>query len=317
MTVPLISIVTPIFNEGAAVDAYHQRTQEVFVDDEHCRYEFVLVDDGSSDDSWARISMIADADPRVRALRLSRNFGSHTALTAGIVHASGDAVATLAADLQDPPETVLEFVARWKQGARIVWGRRKTRDETAWRVMASSVFFRLIKRYAMPRGSLFTTGSFLLIDRKVVECFKQFPERNRITFALVAWTGFDQEVVDYDRRRREVGQSKWSFSRMLKAMYDTFIGFSEAPARIMTWVGIATSALTVPVLGYLIINWWLTDTVPGWTGIMVLMTAFFGLQFLMMGLVGEYLYRIYSESTRRPLYFVSEHLGDPERASGD
>ena len=179
--------------------------------------------------------------------------------------------------------------------------------------MASNVFFRLIRRYAMPRGSRFTTGSFLLIDRTVVECFKQFPERNRITFELVAWTGFDQAVVDYDRARREIGQSKWSFSRMLKAMYDTLIGFSEAPARVMTWLGVLTSLLTLPVLGWLLLNWWWTDTVPGWTGIMVMMTAFFGLQFLMMGLVGEYLYRIYSESTRRPLYFVSERLGERGR----
>ena len=305
-----ISIVTPVYNEGPGLDEYLRATCRTFVDDDETSFEFVLVDDGSVDDSWARAAAAARSDPRLRALRLSRNFGPHTALTAGITSARGDAVATLAADLQDPPETVLEFIARWRAGAQVVWGKRRTRDDSRWRVLAGELFFTLIRRHAMPRGSRFTTGSFLLIDRKVVECFRQFPERNRITFALVAWTGFDQDVVEYDRRRREVGASKWSFSRLLRAMYDTFIGFSDAPARVMTVLGVATSLLTVPAALYLIIDWMTTDTLPGWTGIMVAMTVFFGLQFLMMGLVGEYLHRIYGEATRRPLYFVSQEAGD-------
>lgn len=306
---PTISIVTPIFNEEASLAVYAEAVEQQLFRDESINVEVILVDDGSSDSSWSIIEQMCGRDPRYQGLRLSRNFGAHAALSAGIFNAGGDAVATLAADLQDPVSAISEFIDTWRGGAQIVWGRRRSREDAGWRVFTSNVFFRLIRRYAMPRGSKFATGSFFLIDRRVVECFKQFPERNRITFALVAWTGFRQEVVNYDREGRSAGKSGWSFGRMLKAMYDTFIGFSEVPARLMTIVGMVTSLLSIPFSLYLVASWWLTDTVPGWTGLMLGVTVFFGLQFLMMGLVGEYLYRIYSEVTARPLYFISHEVG--------
>lgn len=308
-TIPAISIVTPVYNEEASLETYAEAVKKELFADASIDVEVILIDDGSSDSSWSIIESMCARDPRYQGLRLSRNFGSHAALSAGITNARGDAVATLAADLQDPVSVVSEFIEAWRRGAQIVWGRRRARQDESWRVLTSNVFFRLIRRYAMPRGSKFATGSFFLIDRRVVECFKQFPERNRITFALVAWTGFRQEVVDYDRRGRSAGKSGWSFGRMLKAMYDTFIGFSEVPARLMTITGVLTSLLSIPFSLYLVISWWLTDTVPGWTGLMLGVTVFFGLQFLMMGLVGEYLYRIYSEVTARPLYFISQEAG--------
>jgi len=306
---PTISIVTPIFNEEASLAVYAEAVEQRLFGDESINVEVILVDDGSSDSSWSIIEQMCVRDPRYQGLRLSRNFGAHAALSAGILNAGGDAVATLAADLQDPVSAIGEFIDAWRDGAQIVWGRRRSREDAGWRVFTSDVFFRLIRRYAMPRGSKFATGSFFLIDRRVVECFKQFPERNRITFALVAWTGFRQEVVYYDREGRSAGKSGWSFGRMLKAMYDTFIGFSEVPARLMTIVGMVTSLLSIPFSLYLVASWWFTDTVPGWTGLMLGVTVFFGLQFLMMGLVGEYLYRIYSEVTARPLYFISQEAG--------
>jgi dolichol-phosphate mannosyltransferase len=280
---PTISIVTPIYNEEASLAVYAEAVEQQLFGDESINVEVILVDDGSGDSSWSIIEQMCVRDSRYQGLRLSRNFGAHAALSAGILNAGGDAVATLAADLQE--------------------------EDAGWRVLTSNLFFRLIRRYAMPRGSKFATGSFFLIDRRVVECFKQFPERNRITFALVAWTGFRQEVVYYDREGRSAGKSGWSFGRMLKAMYDTFIGFSEVPARLMTIVGMVTSLLSIPFSLYLVAAWWFTDTVPGWTGLMLGVTVFFGLQFLMMGLVGEYLYRIYSEVTARPLYFISQEAG--------
>jgi len=315
-SVPLVSVVTPVFNEEASLDAYRQAVASTLFTATGVRFEIILVDDGSTDRSWAVIEAMCAEDPRFRGLRLSRNFGAHAALTAGISHARGDAVATLAADLQDPAGVVLEFVEKWRAGARIVWGKRRRRDEARWRILASNLFFRLVRRYAMPRGSKFATGSFFLIDRRVVECFMQLPERNRITFALVAWTGFDQDVVLYDRQSRASGRSGWSFGRMLKAMYDAFIGFSELPARLMTIIGAVTSILAVLFSVYLVLHWWLTDTVPGWTGLMLGITVFFGMQFLMMGLVGEYLYRIYSEVTDRPIFLVSEQAGAPPDGAG-
>jgi len=306
---PTISVITPVFNEEASLGRYAETLERELFANSSINVEVILVDDGSVDSSWSIIQKLCAQDSRYRGLRLSRNFGAHAALSAGIMHAGGDAVATLAADLQDPVSVIGEFVDAWRDGAQIVWGRRRSRDDVPWRVFTSGVFFRLIRRYAMPRGSKFATGSFFLIDRRVAECFKQFPERNRITFALVAWTGFRQEVVEYDRLGRGAGKSGWSFGRMLKAMYDTFIGFSEVPARLMTITGVLTSLLSIPFSLYLVFSWWLTDTVPGWTGLMLGVTVFFGLQFLMMGLVGEYLYRIYSEVTARPLYFISQEAG--------
>ena len=308
--IPTISVVTPVYNEEGSLGIYAQAVEDELFANASINVEVILVDDGSSDSSWSMIEDMCTRDSRYQGLRLSRNFGAHAALSAGITNAGGDAVATLAADLQDRVSVINEFIDAWRGGAQIVWGQRRRREDESWRVFTSNVFFRLIRRYAMPRGSKFATGSFFLIDRRVVECFKQFPERNRITFALVAWTGFRQEVVHYDRRGRSAGKSGWSFGRMLKAMYDTFIGFSEVPARLMTITGLLTSLLSIPFSLYLVISWWLTDTVPGWTGLMFGVTVFFGLQFLMMGLVGEYLYRIYSEVTARPLYFISQEAGE-------
>jgi glycosyltransferase involved in cell wall biosynthesis len=305
----LLSVVTPVYNEEASLGQYRDAVKETLLALPNLRVEVILVDDGSVDGSWGMIESMCAADQRFRGLRLSRNFGSHAALTAGIVAARGDAVATLASDLQDPPQVILEFIEKWRAGAQIVWGRRRKREDKGWRVLASNLFFRLIRRYAMPRGSQFTTGSFFLIDRRVVDCFRQFPERNRITFALVAWTGFRQDAASYDRKSRVAGSTGWTFARMLKSMYDTFIGFSDVPARLMTILGVATFVLTIPFGIYLVLDWLLTDTVPGWTGLMLGMSVFFGLQFLMMGLVGEYLYRIYTEVSARPLYFISNEAG--------
>jgi len=305
----MISIVTPVYNEEGSLDQYRGAVQEMLRGLRNLQVEVIFVDDGSDDGSWAMIESICADDERFRGLRLSRNFGSHAALTAGILCARGDAVATLASDLQDPPNVVLEFIDKWRAGAQIVWGRRQRREDKGWRVLASNVFFHMLRRYAMPRGSQFATGSFFLIDRRVVECFRQFPERNRTTFALVAWTGFRQDTVTYDRTRRVAGRTGWTFGRMLKSMYDTFIGFSDVPARLMTMLGVATFVLTIPFGIYLVLNWLLTDTLPGWTGLMLGLSVFFGLQFLMMGLVGEYLYRIYTEVAARPLYFITSEAG--------
>jgi dolichol-phosphate mannosyltransferase len=265
-----------------------------------------LIEDGSSDDSWGRICDIASRDARFRGIRLSRNYGSHIALSAGFASiGDADAVATLACDLQDPPEVVGQFIDAWQRGAEIVWGRRITRAESPLRVTTSWLFEWLIRRHAMPRGSRFTTGSFLLVDRKVAECFARFQEHNRVTFALVAWTGFSEAVVDYHRQRRRSGVSGWTYGRMVKTMYDTFIGFSLMPIRIMTITGALVSLLTIPFAAFLLYHWISGRPLRGWTSVMLGLTMFFGLQFLMMGVVGEYLYRIYAEVVRRPLYFIS------------
>jgi len=316
-TPPYITVVTPVHNEEAGLDVYRQTVERVLFSQEDVRFDVLFVDDGSSDGSWRIIERICQENPRYRALRLSRNFGPHVALSAGIQHCHSDAVCTLAADLQDPVETLLRFVAKWKGGAQIVFGRRRTRNDVAWRKWASSVFTRLVRKYAMPLGSRFTTGSFFLIDRLVIDAFRQFSEHNRIVFALVAWTGFEQDVVDYDRQARQSGTSGWTFGRMIKAMYDAFIGFSRLPAVLMTAMGAILFLLTLLMAVALTVIRLVDSTVlPGWTGIMVALCLFFGITFFMLGIIGEYLARIYVESTGRPLYFVSRTIGI-ERVRGD
>ncbi|HEX7052609.1 MAG TPA: glycosyltransferase family 2 protein [Burkholderiales bacterium] len=308
-----VTVVTPVYNEEASLPRYFEAVRSVLLSSTEADFEVLLVDDGSTDGSWALIEQACAADRRLRGMRLSRNFGAHIALCAGFDAADADAVAVLACDLQDPPEAVLEFVARWQAGADIVWGHRRQRDDSLWRRLASRLFGALMRRYAMPRGSLFTTGSFLLVDRKVVEALRRMREHSRITFALVAWTGFRQDAVPYDRKRRQAGRSGWTFWRMVLTMYDAFVGFSVLPIRLTTALGITVSLLNVPLAIYLLVRWWIGNPLPGYTSVMLVLTVFFGVQFLLMGLIGEYLYRIYLEAVQRPLYFVAERCGAAPR----
>jgi len=303
---PSVLILTPVFNETAGLAAYEQAVRDTLLSRTDCDVQVLFIDDGSDDDSWEKICGITARDGRFRGIRLSRNYGSHIALSAGFANIGGaDAVATLASDLQDPPEVIGQFIETWKAGADIVWGKRKSRDESLARIWTSRLFESLIRSHAMPQGSRFTTGSFVLVDRRVAECFAQFQEHNRVTFALVAWTGFSEAVVEYERRRRRTGVSGWSYGRMVKTMYDTFIGFSQTPIRVMTITGGLVSLLTIPMAGYIVYHRIAGHPILGWTSTMLPLTLFFGLQFLMMGIVGEYLYRIYAEVVRRPLYFIS------------
>lgn len=310
-TVPRVTIITPVFNEEASLEAFRAEVTRTLLSREDAFYEILFVDDGSTDRSWEMIERFCAESGRFRGLRLSRNFGSHSALSAGIDNASGDAVATLACDLQDPPQTVLEFVEQWRRGAQIVWGRRRSRADNPLRIATIKLFSWLMRTQAMPKGSKFSTGSFLLMDRSVVECYRQFKEHNRITFALVAWTGFTQDVVLYDRKARAAGVSGWNFGRMIKAMYDTLIGFSSLLPRFITVLGAAIFLMNIPILLYLVTDYLIARPFPGWTGLMVTLCFFFGIVCLMLGVMTEYLHRIYIEAAGRPLYFVAKRAGTP------
>jgi dolichol-phosphate mannosyltransferase len=317
---PRITIITPVHNEAENLPRYEKTVGATLFSRAEYEFNILLVDDGSTDNSWELICGMAARDARFRGMRLSRNFGSHIALSAGFLQApDADALATLACDLQDPPEVILEFLDKWRSGARIVWGHRRTRDDPAWRLWSSWLFTRLVRRFAMPPGSRFATGSFLLVDRRVADCFRQFNEHNRITFALVAWTGFSQEVVEYDRQARRAAQSSWNFAKMMKAMYDTFLGFSSMPVRLITWAGILTSLLAAALALYVLIAWLTGAPIAGWSSLMLGLAGFFAIQFFLTSIMGEYLYRIYAEVTRRPLYFISEETrppGDEHAAAG-
>lgn len=303
---PKLTIVTPVFNEMGNFNAYVKEVWRHLLSQSDIDVHVLFVDDGSSDESWSRIEEIAANSPRFSGLRLSRNFGAHTALAAGFDHvgADSDIVAVLACDLQDPPETILAFVEAWRGGADIVWGARRNRDDQAWRRAASSLLQSTL-RHAMPPASKFQTGSFLLMDRRVLQCFAQYREHSRATFALVAWTGFDQAIVEYDRKPRTAGKSGWSFSRMLNTAFDIYIGFTPIPAKLLTGVGFTVFGLSLVAIAYLVSDYLLHDVQPGWTGIMTTLMFLFGILFVMLGILAEYMYRIFLETKARPLYFIA------------
>ncbi len=315
MTYPVVQILTPLYNEEKCFGNYVEAVESVLIARTDVEYRCLLVDDGSTDKTWELIQQQCDASPRFRGLRLSRNFGAHTAETAGLDLCDADAVVILSADLQDPPEVIPSFVEVWRQGADVVFGHRRMRDDLRWRILASKSFEALLRRFAMPKESKFATGGFLLMDRRVVECVRQMREANRLIFGLVAWTGFRQAVVEYDRKRRAAGQSAWSVGRMIKSMYDGLIGFSATIPRVVTLLGAFFALIGFVSALYFLLNAIFLSPMPGWSSIMVVLTLFFGVSFIILGTICEYLLRIYVESIRRPLYFIAvdtAHIGSQQ-----
>jgi glycosyltransferase involved in cell wall biosynthesis len=312
MPPPIVQILTPLFNEEKSFDAFVDAVDRVLISHPDIEFRYLLIDDGSTDGTWQLIRQRCAASSRFRGVRLSRNFGAHTAETAGLDLCDADAVAILSADLQDPPEVILSFVEAWRNGADVVFGRRRMREDSRWRILASKAFEALLRGVAMPKGSKFATGGFLLMDRKVVECVRQMREANRLIFGLVAWTGFRQAVVEYDRQRRAAGRSAWSAGRMVKSMYDGLLGFSATIPRAVTLFGVFFALVGFVAALYFLFNAIFFSPLPGWSTIMVILSLFFGIVFLILGTICEYLLRIYIETIRRPLYFIAA-----DTAAGD
>jgi len=308
---PAVAIITPVYNESENLDEYERAVRKALFSLTDFEFTVTLVDDGSTDDSWEKIRGLAESDGRFRGVRLSRNFGSHIAISAGFDAAEGDAYAVLCCDLQDPPEVVAGFLDRWKRGAKIVWGARRLDRESGAGGLVNRLFYRLMNRSAVPRGTKFTTGSFFLVDRAVADCIRMFPEQHRITFALVALTGFEQDVVEYSRNARHAGRSGWTAGRKLKALYDAFFGYSFLPIRMITILGAGVFFVAVILAIYTLYCKYTSNPVEGYTSLVLSFCFFFGIQFFLMGIVGEYLYRIYTEVMRRPLYFISDRTGGP------
>ena len=310
MTRTLIAIVVPVFNERDNLRLFHDAVAAVAASMPDYDWEFMFVDDGSRDGSFDVLRDLRAADPRVRALRFPRNFGSHVAIAAGIDYCRGDVAIVMAADLQDPPSLIAEFVDRWRGGYDVVWGARTGRDESALRAYGMSLFYRMVRRFAIPTYPEGGTGSFCLISRPVIDAFRQCQERNRLTFGLVAWSGFRETSVPYHRPRRLIGSSSWTLRRMVKAAIDTFVSFSSLPIRTISALGLLVSALSFVFGVYVFINQIFFGTrVMGWTSVMLAVLMLGGVQLLMIGVLGEYLQRILDEARARPLYIIERTLG--------
>jgi dolichol-phosphate mannosyltransferase len=306
---PLLSIVVPVFNEEANLPRFHEAVSAV-VSTLGLDWAFVFVDDGSRDGSFTVIEALRARDPRVTAIRFARNFGSHVAIAAGLDHSRGDATVIMAADLQDPPEVVREFVARWRDGFDVVWGARTGRDERVLRRWFMASFYALVRRFAIPGYPKGGTGSFCLISRKVADTFRQCTERNRLTFGLIAWSGFRDTQVPYHRPARAAGASSWTFGRLVKSALDTFISFSFLPIRAISYFGLLVSFVSFLFGFYVVFNKLRFGThVEGWTSVMLAVLILGGVQLTMIGVLGEYLWRILDEARARPLYVIDRTLG--------
>lgn len=306
----LLSIVVPCYNEDAVLWELHRRLVAVLEQIHDTSFEIVYTDDGSHDQTPDVLRQLQASDSRVRVVSLSRNFGHQIAVTAGLEHAGGDAVVIIDADLQDPPEVVPEMIARWRDGYHVVYGlRRKRAGETTFKRWTAKAFYRLINKLSEIEIPL-DVGDFRLLDRKVVDALLAMPERDRFLRGMVSWIGFKQVAVIYDRAARSAGQSKYPLMKMLRFAVDSVISFSFVPLRLAIWVGFGAIAASFAGIVYaLVIRLYTTDWVRGWTSIFTAVLFLGGVQLITLGIVGEYVGRIYAEVKLRPLYVVRERLG--------
>jgi dolichol-phosphate mannosyltransferase len=307
---PRATVIIPCFNEEATIPVLYEQLVSVLDPIFGERWEVLFVDDGSSDRSMSMIGALHTEDPRVRAVSLTRNFGSHIAIAAGLDNATGDVAVILAADLQDPPELIPAFMERWREGHDIVWGTRETRSDPLVRKILARAFYGLIRRTALPRIPSTGTGSFCLIDRSVIESFRRFPEHNRLTFGIISWSGFSQAEVHYRRSARFAGRSKWSFGQLVKTGIDALVSFSYLPLRAISYFGFFVSLVAFTFGLYVIAaHFDAGSSLKGWPSLMTAVLFLGGVQLLTLGVLGEYIWRISEESRRRPLYLVRTKLG--------
>lgn len=304
-----LSIVIPVFNEQAVLPILLRRCDQL-MEQLDGPVETIFVDDGSTDCGSIVLKAKAKDDPRYRYIGLSRNFGHQVAITAGMEAAAGDAVVVMDADLQDPPEVVIEMAARWKEGFDVVYARRLSREgENAFKRATAHLFYRLLGAISDVRipGDV---GDFRLIDRKVVEAFRQMPEHDRFVRGMIAWLGFRQTEVAFHRLPRAAGETKYPLWRMLRLAVAGAIGFSDAPLRLAIWLGLSVSVCAVLYGAYVIGEWFVDrDLVTGWASTIVVISFLSGINLLMTGLMGLYVGRIHAEVKRRPLYVVDTRVG--------
>lgn len=307
----LLSIVVPCYNEEAVILQTVSRLLALFPATRlDLRTEFVFVDDGSSDATRRLLQQQAALDGRIRLVGLARNFGHQLAITAGIDAAAGDALVLMDADLQDPPELVEQMVAKWREGFDVVYGRRLQRDgETRFKRLSAHVFYRLLSRVSevhVPPDA----GDFRLISRRVADAVRAMPESHRFIRGMVSWAGFRQTAIGYRRAPRSAGSSKYPFWRMASLAADGLMAFSTRPLKLATAMGLLSAALALAGIVYALALRLFTQVwVEGWTTLIIAVLFIGGVQLICLGIIGEYIGRMYIESKRRPLYLVDERIG--------
>lgn len=308
------SIIIPMYNEEEVItETYHRLKKVMNAIGEN--YELIFVNDGSKDKSASIISELSKTDETIRLIDFSRNFGHQIAVTAGLDYAAGQAVVIIDADLQDPPEVIPQMLEKWRQGYEVVYGRRiKRHGETIFKKTTAYAFYRILNTLSgdnIPKD----TGDFRLIDRSVCDAIKKLPERNRFLRGLINWVGFRQTAVEYVRDERFAGNTKYSLKRMLKFATDAIISFTYKPLKFATYLGCLLSFTGFVFLLYLLYGelFVVKAVAGGWAYIIALNLVFNGVTLIVLGIIGEYIGRIYEEVKGRPLYIVKEKIGFKDR----
>ncbi|MBK0006535.1 MULTISPECIES: glycosyltransferase family 2 protein [Priestia] len=300
------SIVVPVYNEEEVIHETYRRLTEVMRSTKEA-YELLFVNDGSRDRTAEIIKAYSEQDSAVVLLDFARNFGHQIAITAGMDHARGEAVVVIDADLQDPPELILEMIEKWKQGFDVVYAKRtKRKGETYFKKQTAAMFYRFLR--AMTDIDIpLDTGDFRLLDRKVCNQMNSIQEKNRFVRGLVSWVGFKQIAVEYERDERLAGESKYPLKKMLKLSMDGITSFSYKPLKLASYAGVTLSGIGfIYLLVVLYLKLFTDSTITGWSSLIVIQLFFSGIILIILGMIGEYIGRIYDETKNRPLYIVRE-----------
>lgn len=301
-----LSIVVPLFNESSLLTELHERLSKA-ASLVSSNFEIVFVNDGSKDKTFEQLKLLASQFPEVRFINLSRNFGHQIAVSAGLDNCLGKAVVIIDGDLQDPPEIIPELYKKYQEGHEVVYARRRKREgETVFKKFTARLFYRILNGITNIDIPL-DTGDFRLIDRKVVEVLKNMPEKNKFLRGQIAWMGFSQTYVEFDRSERKSGVTGYTFKKMLKLALDGITGFSDVPLRLVTNAGIIVSAISFLVIIYALAKHFVFgETITGWTSLIVSSMFIGGIQLVSIGIIGEYIGRISTDVRDRPLYIIQE-----------
>jgi glycosyltransferase involved in cell wall biosynthesis len=322
---PVLSLVIPMFNEELIVAELDRRLRDFLgeLPDIGASWEVVFIDDGSKDRTLAMLKELAAAEPRYKIVSFSRNFGHQAAITAGVDKAEGDAVVVMDADLQDPPEVVRAMIARWREGHDVVYAVREKRlGETWFKRVTAAAFYRVLRTMLGGISIPVDAGDFRLMSRPVVLTLRALREQHRFVRGMVAWVGFRQAAVKYERPARFAGETKYPLRKMVRFAIDGITSFSTVPLRTATWLGLVAGCVAIGTAVWAFVQGILGRVVPGWTTIMIAVSFGTCAQLLMIGILGEYVGRIYEEVKRRPLYVVGEQVNlaaaspDLERPTG-
>lgn len=311
-----LSVIIPVYYNEKNIPALYTELEDKLLSRKDIEVEVVCVDDGSKDESYRELLHLREKDSRFKIVKLSRNYGSHIAILAGFAHATGDCMTMIAADLQEPLEIIDRMYEKWQKGSKLVIAVRKDRQESRMQKFFSNSYYRLMQKYALPT---MPAGGFdcFLIDASLRDLLVQMNEKNSSIVGQVLWMGFEPEKVYYVRKKREIGESKWTLSKKVKLFVDSFMAFSYVPIRVISTVGILFAIVGFFFAVLLLLNKMVFGVpVQGWTTMMITLLILSGIQMMTLGLIGEYLWRAFDESRKRPLYIVDEKHGFEEESGG-